>query len=282
MLFAVAAALLITASSRAASLATETFDTTMGGWQDRDVGDMTVTNLITGGNPGGCISGTIPYAGIPLPGTYTDAFMATGLLASANFVGNYTDVEAYLLGFDFRANDVWPQYTNSESEITNALPDFLRVNIISASSSFTNKIFSRVPAPPNATNGVWYSFRLPLVDPQLGNWVGDISQFSSIMTNVTRLEVEITRDGDPGARVYLVDNVFLDRLPEAASVVSTNSGVDITWLHLRSGVNYRMDVASDLVQPNWSAVSNITAASSVWVANYSSTNTAILYRLIME
>ena len=78
-----------------------------------------------------------------------------------------------------------------------------------------------------------------------------------------------------------MDNVFLDRLPEAASVVSTNNGVDITWLNLRSGVNYRMDVATDMVQPDWSAISNITAASSVWVANYSSTNTAILYRLIM-
>lgn len=235
---------------------------------------MTFTNLAAGGNPGGCLSGAFPFALTPPPGQ-NDAFAATGLLASANYVGNYSDIEAYLLGFDFRANEVWPQDTNST-------PDFLRVNIISASSSATNKIYIRVPSPTIATNGVWYSFRLPLVEPQLGNWLGDTGQFSSIMTNVSRLEIEITRDSDQGSRTYLVDNVFLDRLPEAASVLSSTDSVDITWLHLRSGVNYRMDVATDMVQPDWSAVSNITAASSVWVAKHSTTNTANLYRVVME
>ncbi len=197
-----------------------------------------------------------------------DAFVATGQSASTSFVGNYADVEAYLLGFDFRANDVLPG-TNG-----------LRVNIISESSSATNKILRRLDSMISAT-GVWYSLRVPLVDPQVGGWENDIGQFSVIMSNVTRLEIELIQEGT-GQQSYLVDNIFLDRLPEAVSVVSTNSGVDITWLHLRAGVNYRMDVASDLIQPDWSAVSNITAASSVWVANYSSTNAAILYRVIME
>ena len=246
----------------------------MAGWQDRDVSDMTVTNLTTGGNPGGCMSGTFPTPGPPIPGNTIDAFSATGLLASANYVGNYTDVEAYLLGFDFRANDVRPGGTN-------AMLDGLRVNLVSESTLVTNRIFCRLTSLI-VTTGVWYSVRVPLVDPQLGGWIGDLDQFFNIMTNVTRLDIEITRDADPGTRTYLVDNVFLDRLPEAASVLSSTDSVDITWLHLRSGVNYRMDVATDMVQPDWSAVSNITAASSVWVAKHSTTNTANLYRVVME
>ena len=263
MLFAVAAVLLTATSSRAASLATETFTSSTGGWQDRDVDKLNVTNLTVGGNPGGCMSGTFPLVTVPSP-PKVDAFMATGLLASANFVGNYTEVEAYLLGFDFRANDNLPGANG------------LRVKLISGANSILRRLDTLITA-----TGVWYSIRVPLVDPQVGGWENDIGQFSAIMSNVTRLEIELIQEGT-GQQTYLVDNVFLDRLPEALSVVSTTNGVDITWLNLRNGVNYHMDVASDLVQPDWSAVSNITAASSVWVANYSSTNTAILYRLIME
>jgi len=108
---------------------TETFDTSPAGWQDGDPVKlvftntaMVITNVTVGGNPGGCIVGTFALLGSP--GSEIDVFMATGALASANFIGDYDAADGFLMGFDFM-----PQQTP---------PSSLQLRL----SSGTNMIFS--------------------------------------------------------------------------------------------------------------------------------------------
>lgn len=253
--------LAVSLSTRAASLYTETFSGSTGGWQDREIALMSVTNVLAGGNPGGCLSGSFPFEPIPSPAP--DAFMATGALATASFVGSYSDADAWLAGFDFRANQVVPS--------TNGLQFILR-----SGSKF---IYRPINNQVNVT-GQWYRFRFPLLDTQLGGWLGDTADFSSILTNVTRFEVEITRNGsDP--QTYLLDNIFLDRLPAAVALGMSTGGVEVTWLHMRAGETYRFEAASDMNQGGWVVVSNVVATGGAQVLTHETTNVFQGYRVVI-
>ena len=260
------AALLVTGISGrtlyAASLATETFTDTNGGWQGLTNSPMVLTNLTSGGNPGGYLRGSFSAIGIPTPDA--GAFVVTGRLASANFIGDYMGVEAHLLGFDFRANEVVPGVNG------------LRINIFSGTKFMVRRLNAIVTA-----TGVWYRIRLPLLAPELGGWEENDLPFSSIMTNVTRLEIEITRNGT-GAQTYLLDNFFLDRLPAASALLPITNGMVVTWMHLRSGETYRMDAATSLIPPNWTSVTSLVATASVFQATHETAQPAQSYRMVLE
>lgn len=262
---AVIIALLVSWNVRAASLYTETFSNTNGGWRDRLVGGMILTNVTSGGNPGGALQGTFPASFIP-PAPPDDAFVATGGVASgvANFIGNYDEVDAWVLGFDFNALQV--------------LPSELSVWIFGGVNGAVNRSLNGAVVATNS----WYSFRIPLLAAGLGGWQGSVANFAAIMTNVTQVEVRITRKdnlSDTPQQSYLLDNVFLDRVPEAFAGGSDGS---VVWLHLRTGENYRLEASADLNQSSWSLVDAFVATSSVYAVNLVSTNPVVTYRMLME
>lgn len=253
------------ASSDAASLFTETFSVTnyISGWQDRESAYMPVTNSATSGNPGGCLAGSFSAIGFPSP--QTDAFVATGLLETAHFMGDYTQGDAVLLGFDFRANQVVP-YTN---------------NLLVRIKSDTNSIERYINNTIHQT-GIWYSLRFSLLSPELGNWKGKTNLFSSIMTNVTLLEFEITRNG-LGAQTYLLDNIFIDRLPRGGGMQSAGGSNLVVFSYLRTNENYRVEVCTNLADSIWLVLTNFTATNFLQAIPDpdASTNAQRFYRMVM-
>lgn len=243
-------------SAFSVSLYTETFFDSTGGWQDRDAGKMTVTNILIGGNPGGALRGQFQLQGGP-PFPDNDAFIATGRLSSASFIGDYTEVDAWVLGFDFMASNV--------------VPSFLQVQLYSESNVITRLLTSAI-----TTNNVWYSFRLSLLAADLGGWAGDTALFSSIMTNVTKVEFNLTRNAE-GTQSYFLDNIFLDRVPDAVDITATN----MIWLHMRSGQNYRFEASTDLTSTAWTTLSSFTATSSVYEVSVPPTNSWQFYRMVI-
>ena len=248
---------LLTVSSRAASLYTETFDSSTAGWYDKDPGKMIVTNVLSGGNPGGAIRGIFAFQAIPIP--ENDGFIATTNLSAANFLGNYEEVDAWLLGFDFMASNI--------------VPSDLQVHLYSSNNVIRRPLVSAI-----STTNVWYSFRIPLLAAELGGWEGDTSLFSSILTNVTRVEFRILRQGsisNSPAQFYFLDNIFLSRVPDAVDF----TGDQMTWLHLSTGWNYRLEASSNLNEGAWTMIDAFTATTAVYQANVSITNGWRFYRM---
>lgn len=222
---------------------------------------MTVTNLATGGNPGGCLRGIATADAFAIePGT----FMATGYLATANFVGDYSAAGVELLGFDIRTLYV-PD------------PASVAIKLSSGASSVSHDISDRI-----ASSGTWYSVRLPLVGPFVAGWYGSTNLFANIMTNVTRVEITIARHSSL-ARTCFLDNIFLDRLHNAteASPVDTND-VLLTWNNLRIGDRYRLEAAPQITTNAWTELSAFTATDSLYQVHVNSTNLSSCYRLMLE
>ena len=134
-----------------------------------------------------------------------------------------------------------------------------------------------------STNNVWYSFRIPLLAAELGGWKGDTSLFSSILTNVTRVEFRISRGNntnnvDSPAQFYFLDNIFLSRVPDAVDF----AGDQMTWLHLRAGWDYRLEASSNLNEGAWTLLDAFTATTSVYQASVSITNGWRFYRMLLD
>jgi len=250
-------ALLVPSASFSASLYTEIFSDSTGGWQDRSSFGLTVTNSL-GGNPDGCLRGFFDAQFGPPTPPFEDAFIATGNLASASFIGDYDDVDAWLLGFDIMASNI--------------VPVGFEV-FIHSGSNFINRSMTNLLTVTNT----WYSFKIPLLDASSGGWSGNTSQFGSILANVSRVEFRVTRN-NTGAQSYYMDNIFLDRLPDAAEITSQ----DIIWLHLRNGSKYRHEAVTDLSQPVWNVLDSFIATNSVYQINISTTNDWRFFRMILE
>lgn len=242
-----------------ASLYTETFTDSASGWAGVALNPMTVTNSMLG-NPGGSLQGS--FSATPFP-PLNGSFVATGHLASANFIGDYTEAGAWLLGFDFMAEHI--------------VPSDLRVEIYS-SSNFIYRIVYQLNFQDVAwETGVWYSIRIPLLSAATGGWLEDIDQFNTIMTNVSRLEIVVFRQ-TAMAQTYYVDNIFLDRLPIAVHMTESN----LEWSHFRNGEDYRFQASSDITSPNWFDLGSFTATGSVYNVAISATNAWQYYRMLME
>jgi hypothetical protein len=245
----------------AASPHTEMFDSTTAGWQDRDAAEMTVTNDLAAGNPGGCLRGSFAASGGPPP-TELDAFAATGALATANFIGDFQAAQIDLIGLDFRAEQV--------------LPSEVLVRLIGNSTTFFRSI-----KPGIVATGTWYSFAISLDSLSAGGWSGgSADQFKAAMTNITALEIQITRAGTP-LQNYFVDNVYVASLPEATAEAVGGDNVQITWSNLRSNEAYRAE-ASSAPDQSWSLLESFTATGAVQVIT--DTNAALqrAYRLLID
>lgn len=261
--FQILAALLVACAcgAYAASPYTETFDSTTAGWRDRDATEMTVTNDLSAGNPGGCLRGSFAASGGPPP-TEIDAFSATGTLATANFIGDYQGAQIDLIGLDVRAEQV--------------LPSEVLVRIIGNGTTFFRSIKAGL-----AATGTWYSFAISLDSLSAGGWSGgSADQFRAALTNITAVEIQITRAGTP-LQDYLVDNVYVGPLPEATAETAGGDNVQISWSNLRSNEFYRAE-ASSAPDQSWSLLESFTATGTTQVITDTNAAPQRAYRLLID
>lgn len=251
-----------TGSSMAASLTTETFTVTPSGWQDRDITQrMVVTEPANSGNPGGALQGVFPTLPFPDPAA-DDAFIATGILATATFTGNYHQADAWVIGFDFMAS--------------NTLPAELRLLVYGQPES--DVITRNLTTAITGTNR-WHSLRLSLLGADLGGWTGATQKFAQILGNVSKVEIRLFRNQE-NAQTYLVDNIFLDRVPAAEP--GANEPGTVGWNNLRTGNPYRLQATDDLRLASWTTLASFTATSSFYEVYTADTNAWRFYRLVMD
>lgn len=181
------AGLCLAQPSTAAVFYTETFDSTLSGWVDRDIGKMSVAASAGFGDPAGAMRGSFSAQAFATP--QVDAFRATSAASGAAFSGNYNGLTG-LTGFKF------------EMLASNVLPSAVSIRI----GNGTN-LFSFAVAPQIVTVGSWYTVGVPLTFQQ-GWFGGTASQFSNVLNNVTFVDIEINRNGT-GSQVYFVDNFRL-------------------------------------------------------------------------
>lgn len=247
---------------QAASLTTETFSVTPSGWQDREpFQQMIVSEPANSGNPGGALQGVFQSLFIPDP-VANDAFIATGILATASFTGDYHQADAWVIGFDFMAS--------------NTVPAELRLLVFGQQAT---NVISRNLTPAIAGTNRWHSFRLSLLGADLGGWTGATQKFADILGNVGKVEIRLFRNQE-NAQTYLVDNIFLDRVPEAETG-STEAGT-IGWNNLRAGNAYRLQAAHNLRLSDWITLESFVATSSFYDVYATDTNGWRFYRLIMD
>lgn len=260
------AALVITlqGSLYAASFYTETFEGSLGGWQDRDAGKMTVSYTNNLGNPTGCILGRFSLQQIALP--QTDAFIATGAVNTVNFVGDYHAAGVELIGFDFIALNVIP--ASARIEITGRIGE--------TQTDYVARFFTSALVGTN----IWHSFRYRLTSPSDGGWTFGTNNFYQIMTNVVSLQVQISRSGE-SAQTYLLDNIFIDALPAGGGATAASNTPQIVWNNLRTNEVYRVEASPDLVVPEWTVIATITAQTSTVTTDYPATNDYRFFRMVM-
>lgn len=184
----------------AATFYVETFDVDDAGWQDRDVGEMSVFYEPSFGSGPGSLGGTFAVQGVLFP--EIDAFRIDGSSSGGAFVGDYlSDVPTYKgWGFSFYAEDVLP-------------------SLLMLSFDADGTVFNRIVTPQVTSVGQWYTIEVPLVYD--GQWIGGSAlAFSNGLSNVGYIDIQVSRSGD-SAQSYYVDNFALselDAIPEPTSV----------------------------------------------------------------
>lgn len=185
----VAVCCLISGLARGAVLYTpEQFTGDDGGWIDRDAGtDWDVAHNGGFGNPAGSLEGFFDTQIVPSP--ETDAWRANGAGNTGNFLGDYwTDVPGFTAWrFSFYAADI--------------LPSDLTIRFGDGVNTFTRLVGSEVTAVDQ-----WFTIDVPL---SFSGWFGgSASDFSNALSNVTFIDVQVTRNGS-GSQYYYLDNFLL-------------------------------------------------------------------------
>lgn len=269
------AAMLASTPLHAATPYTETFSDPDSGWQkgqpERTDG-FVATQEATGGNPGGVLRLrwnpiTISTRSTP-PVISPDALVASGELNTVHFIGDLEASESWLIGFDVNA--------------VHTVPDYMYLALHSGTNVITRMIMNA--GNPAFTNNTWYSMRYTLLNPAAGAWGDDVEHFEEIISDVTSVSIVIKRRGE-GLEDYLIDNVFIDRLPGgSASMQETVDGkiAQLAWGNLRQGARYRIEAATDLVLGDWATIANFVAGEDVFVLDYDEDAGLMYFRIVME
>lgn len=270
-----AVAVLAGFTALAASPYTETFSDPNSGWQEGNperTDGFVATQEATGGNPGGVLRlrwnpVTVGTRSAP-PVISPDALVATGEMNTVHFIGDLDASEAWLIGFDVNA--------------VHAVPDYMYLALHSGTNMITRIIMNA--GNPSFTTNTWYSMRYTLLDPPAGFWADDTEHFDDIISNVTRVSIVVKRRGE-GLEDYLIDNVFVDRLPTGSGgLQATVDGnlPQLVWHNLRAGSRYRIEAATDLMTADWITVADFVAGEDVFMLDYAEDAGLMYFRMIME
>jgi hypothetical protein len=278
-----AIALTITVGARAASPYTETFSSPDSGWQNGNtqrVDGMTVTREDVGGNPGGVLRMRWAPIVIPLGSTppviAPDALVATGHLASAHFTGDLEQAGAWLIGLDVNA--------------VQTLPDYMYLAIHSGTSMITRTLMKA--RDTTLASNTWHSFRYTLLNPPENLWGQDSGEVGEVIREVTALSLVIKRRGE-GLEDYLIDNIFIHRIPEASANMTITAGTPgeqangvmrMSWDHLQPGAFYRIEATKQLDRADgWKLVQRFQAQEPAFTMDLTGvTENQKYYRIILE
>lgn len=238
---------LTAAGAQAASIKTESFTGGRMGWTN------TGTWVTAGTN--NALRGQFGPQGIPIP--ENGGWVATNTSSGAAFVGDYTAAGIQLIGFSFKAENV--------------LPSSALIRWYGPTSSYFRSFTSHVLA-----TGVWYRLAFALTDKETSGWVGGGSEgFALGLTNVQWIEIQVSRSATNVQR-YLVDDVFVDGLPEGVSLALGQ----VVWSTLRTNVGYTVEAAED-PKGTWAEAGSFSATNRTqsWVDPEATNEGRRVYRL---
>lgn len=219
----------------AAQYTTEQFTAGANGWQgsgDPGYGSWVFT--------GGAARVNFVDTGFPFPivGRLSNAPTASG----GSFTGNYDAAGIELIGFRFLSNTDMPASVSLEL-------------------GGPTSVYQRIYYP--SQTGVWHTFAASLRSVELGGWTnlqGPVTDFDQVRQNVKYVIIRVERAGTT-ARQYLIDDIFLDRLPVVGPLTpSTGAFFSLQGDYLRTNETYRIEAATNLTSA-WSPVASMVATS---------------------
>ncbi len=225
--------MLLSLNAQAAVVTVESFGT-VAGWTDGDEdgsSGMAVAHDGGTGNPAGSLKGTFAEQVWDFP--ETDSFMIN---SGTDFLGNYTT--AGITGFQFDLQG-------------SVVPSDLALRIWSGSSTFFYVLNLGSLVPNN-----WATFTVPLMyNYGTAGWQSDgEAAFLSALGNVTKVEVQLTRNGMEEQYFYLDNFSTLNtpfEEPEPSAVPEPSSGLLVIYMGaLLFGVKRRL-VFRDAYGEEW-------------------------------
>lgn len=227
-----------TGEAGAAVLGTETFGGGQSGWVDRDVDEMTVSYNAGFGNAAGSLQGSFAAQGASSP--ETDAFRINAGSSGGMFTGDYwTDVPGFTAWtFSFYADDI--------------LPSDLLIRFNDGVNTFVRSVLSQVAAQDN-----WYTVTVPL---SYSGWLGgSASAFSNALSNVTFIDVQLTRNGT-GAQNFFLDNFTLTDTSVNAVPEPSTAGLLLASVAVLRAARKKGSRARQVLAGLWSAPTPAAAA----------------------
>lgn len=214
----------------AAVLGTETFGGGQSGWVDRDVDELTVSYNAGFGDLAGSLQGSFEAQGASSP--ETDAFRITAASSGGMFTGDYwTDVPGFTAWtFSFYADDI--------------LPSDLLIRFNDGVNTFVRTVLSQVVA-----QDTWYTVTVPLT---YAGWVGgSAAAFSNALSNVTFIDVQLTRNGT-GAQDFFLDNFTLSDTAGGAVPEPSTAGLLLASVAVLRAARKRGGRARQVLAGLWS------------------------------
>lgn len=249
------AGLLIAAlSAHAASITTETFSAGANGW----VGTVAISGSWS--FTGGVARVVFDETGFPFPDEATLSNQAAA--TSGSFTGNYTAAGVELIGFRFQA--------------ATALPSDVLLSLRGGTSVFQRSFGLAV-----AQTGVWYTLAASLANAEQGGWTnhsGSMAEFSAALQDVKAVSVRIIRSGATEQH-YLVDELFLDHLPQQAGLSAQGDQLSLQWTALRTETIYSLEGTTNLLTAPWTPLQTFAATNRNQRLQCPGTNAFQFFRL---
>ena len=239
-----------------AQITTEQFNAGAGGWQGSvaaGAGSWTFT--------GGAARVNFANTGFPVPfaGTLSNTPSASG----GSFTGDFEAAGIELIGFNF--------FTAT------SLPSSVMLSIGGATS-----VYQRLFYP--AQTGVWQTFAASLQSAESGGWInpqGPPADFEGVLQNVKYVTIQVDRDANEVARQYVIDDIFLDRLPAAGGLgVATGGLLSLRADYLRSNTTYQVQ-ASPEVTGTWVLAQTLVATNRSQSIEVTHAADKLFWRLLM-
>lgn len=230
-------------------------------WVDRDAGEMELNHDAVEGLPPGALRGD--FAFLPSGFPETDAFRAEAGSSGGNLTGDYLASLPFIQGwaFDFLADDVLPSSV-----------------LVRFGDSDTN-IFFQAVTPHITSAGEWQPVQVSVQDES--GWSGPAGVFTSALSDVVFVDVQVTRNGT-GAQSYYLDNFRVaDRLPRAMTVERVDDlSRNVTWTNLQPGRTHEVQSTAALTS-DWATVDSFMPTNIVATRQLATNAPAAFYRVYL-
>lgn len=192
------------------------------------------------------------------------------------FTGNYDAASVALIGFRILSDN-----PNIDTNLPLSNVDTVLLSWLGGTSRYF-----RAFSIPQSETGLWHNFAVSLDSYELGGWTvasGSKSNFPVARQSVSNLIFSFSRRGAL-AQTYLVDDIFIDRLPAATAMEAGGSTGLVTWSYLRSNTAYRVERADQSTNLVWSTLETLTATGTTHVSSDPALDTNLfrVYRMVIQ